>query len=159
MQEFTYQIQNGRQYHDDPAGRDKWLRDKPDDYRGIEKHFKPSQRKTDPQLGFYWGLLVPEISKAIQALVWTVTVGHGKATFERKWDRGGDDKKYTDTHDWLKEYAAKIGDKGEYVTLSEQDKEMCRKFIDNVMWICDHWFKMDIEKLKEKRPEREAEDD
>lgn len=152
MQEFTYTIHKGRLFYDDPLGRYKWIELKPDDYRGIEKHFRPSQRKTDPQLGFYWGLLVPEISKSAIALGWTVTIGRGRAVFERKWDHGGDDKRYTDTHDFLKKYAARIGDKGEYVTLSEQDKEMCRKFIDNVMWIADHWFKMDIEKLKEKRP-------
>ena len=149
--EFSYTIKQHQQIFDDPNARQQFFAKKPDDYRGFESHHKPRQAKSNPQLGYYWGLLVPEISKALIALGWTVTVGDKKPV-ERKWDRGGDDKKYSDTHDWLKENAAQIGDEGEYVTLSEQDLDECRKFIDNVLWICEHWLVMNIEKLEAKRP-------
>ena len=149
--DFGYMTHKGVVLYDDPVGRMDYLAGKKDGFRGVERHTAPSQAKTDPQLGFYWGLLVPLITKAINGHGWTITIGKGKAQFERMYTDN-------DTHVWLKEFAAKIGEEGEYVTLSEQDKEMCRKYIDNVMWIMDHWFKMDIEAIKKKRPEREAED-
>ena len=152
MPEFGYMTIKGRQVYDDPDARRKFLAKKPDDYRGFEKHRGIKRAKSDPQLGYYWGLLAPEVSKALIALGWTVTIGKGKTAFERLWDRGGDDKQYTDTHEWLKKNAARIGEQGEYVTLSEQDLDECRKFIDNVIWICEHWLNMDKEKLEAKRP-------
>ena len=151
MPEYGYMIINGQQVYDEPDKRRKFLAKKPNDYRGFEKHRGVYRAKSSPQLGWYWGLLAPETSKALIALGWTVTVGNKKPV-ERKWDRGGDDKKYNDTHDWLKENAAKIGEQGEYVTLSEQDMDECRKFLDNVLWICEHWLDMNVKKLKAKRP-------
>ena len=145
MPEYGYSIIKGQQVYDDPKARRKFLDGKPDDYRGFEKHRKPRQSKTNPQLGYYWGLLVLEVTKALQELGWTVTVGKGKTAFDREWDAG-------DTHLWLKKNAAKIGDDGEEVTLSEQDLEECCKFITNVLWICEHWLKMNMEELKAKRP-------
>ena len=156
MPEFGYMIIKGQQVYDDPQARQKFLVKKPDDFRGFEKHTKPLRAKSNPQLGYYWGLLVSEVSKELIKLGWTVTVGKGKSSFERRWDHGGDDKRYTDTHDWLKENAAKIGDQGEYVTLSEQDLDECRKFIDNVIWICEHWLSMNKEELEAKRPKIEV---
>ncbi len=150
--EFGYTITQGQQVYDDYGARQKFLLKKPNGFRGFEKHRGIARAKSIPQLGWYWGLLVIEASKALRALGWTVTIGRGKTAVERIWDRDGDDKKYTDTHDWLKENAAQIGGQGEYVTLSEQDMDECRKFLDNVMWICEHWLKMDIEKLEAKRP-------
>lgn len=159
MAEFGYMIINRQQVYDDPQARQKFLSKKPDDFRGFEKHTKPARAKSDSQLGYYWGLLVGEVSKELIKLGWTVAIGDsssGVGNFERLWDHGGDDKKYTDTHDWLKKNAARIGDEGEYVTLSEQDLDECRKFIDNVLWICEHWLtKMNMEKLKAKRPKLE----
>ena len=151
MNDFGYMIINGQQVYDEPSKRREFLAKKPSDYRGFEKHRGVCRAKSGPQLGYYWGLLAPEVSKALIGLGWTVTVGEKKPV-ERKWDRGGDDKKYKDTHDWLKENAAKIGGEGEYVTLSEQDLDECKKFIGNVLWICEHWLRMNIKALKEKRP-------
>lgn len=157
MPEYGYTIIKGQQVYDDPRARQVFLEKKPDDYRGFEKHRKPRQSKTNPQLGYYWGLLVPEISKAIIDLGWTVSrnlvIKETPFIREAVWDRDGDDKLFTDTHQFLKKEAAKIGDDGEYVTLSEQDIEECSKFITNVLYICEHWLDMNIEALKAKRPE------
>ena len=144
MPEFGYSIFKGQQVYDDPEARQKFLAKKPDDYRGFEKHRKPRQSKTNPQLGYYWGLLVLEVTRELQALGWTVVLGKG-TTFERKWTK-------EDSHEWLKCVAARVGDDGEEVTLSEHDIEQCSKFITNVLWICEHWLKMDVEKLKAKQP-------
>ena len=156
MPEFGYSIVNSQQVYDDPEARRKFLDKKPDDYRGFEKHRKPRQSKSNPQLGYYWGLLVPEISKAIIALGWTVTrkLLIGGHVYEREaiWDRDGDDKLFTDTHAFLKKDGARIGDDGEYVTLSEQDIEECTKFISNVLYICEHWLNMNMKALKAKQP-------
>ena len=156
MPEFSYSVTKGQQVYDDPDARRKFLAKKPDDYRGFEKHRKPRQNKSNPQLGYYWGLLVPEISKAIIHLGWTVDrillIQGVKFKRQAKWDRNGEDKLFTDTHEFLKKDGARIGDDGEYVTLSEQDIEECSKFINNVLYICEHWLNMDIEKLKAKQP-------
>lgn len=152
MPEYGYVIVNGQQVYDDPDARRKFLAKKPDDFRGFEKHRGLSRAKSGGQLGWYWGLLLPEISKTLIALGWTVSKGRGENEVICIWDRGGDDKEYTDTHDWLKKNAARIGDQGEYVTLSDQDMDECRRFLDNVMWICEHWLKMDVVKLEAKRP-------
>ena len=149
MPEYGYTVIKRQIIYDDPEARRKFLDGKPDDYRGFEKHRKPHQSKTNPQLGYYFGLLVLEVTKALKALGWTVTVGCNKTKFDREWDAA-------DTHLWLKENAAKIGDNGEYVTLSEHDLEQCSKFITNVLWICEHWLKMDIEKLKAKQPKADG---
>ena len=159
MPEYSYEIQKGQIVYDDPDARRKSLAKKIDGYRGFEKHRGIYKAKSGGQLGWYWGVLAPEVSKALIALGWTVTIGKGKTTVDRKWDHGGQDKKYTDTHDWLKENAAQIGGQGEYVTLSDQDMDECRKFLDNVMWICEHWLKMDVEKLEAKRPAKEPENE
>ena len=150
--EFSYQITQGQIVYDDPDRRRKYLAKKTDGYRGFEKHRGVFRAKSAAQLGWYWGLLVPEISKSLIALGWTVSKGRGKTKVIQIWDRNGQDKKYTDTHDWLKENAAQIGDQGEKVTLSEQDMDECRKFLDNVMWICEHWLKMNVDELEAKRP-------
>jgi hypothetical protein len=145
MPEFSYEIIKGQQIYDDPKSRQKFLGKKPDDYRGFELHKRPKQSKTNPQIGYYWGLLVPQITVVLVDLGWTTAVGKGKALFDREWNKD-------DTHFWLKEYGAKIGDSGEHVTLSEQDIEECSKFITNVLWICEYWLKMDVEKLRAKQP-------
>ena len=149
--DFGYMTHKGVVLYDDPVGRMDYLAGKKDGFRGVERHTAPSQAKTDPQLGFYWGLLVPEIRNETEAIGWTVTMKFGRGTTERYWTK-------EEVHEWLKIHCAKIGEEGECVTLSEQDKEMCRKYIDNVVWAADNWFKMDIEAIKKKRPEREAED-
>ncbi|HDZ86387.1 hypothetical protein LCGC14_0619240 [marine sediment metagenome] len=145
MPEYGYTVIKKQIIYDDPKARRKFLSGKPDDYRGFEKHRKPHQSKSNPQLGYYWGLLVLEVTKALKALGWTVTVGRHRTSFEREWNQD-------DTHEWLKHNGARVGDAGENVTLSEHDLEQCSKFITNVLWICEHWLKMDIEKLKAKQP-------
>jgi hypothetical protein len=145
MPEFSYEITKGQLIYDDPKARQKFLDKKPDGYRGFELHKKPKQSKTNPQVAYYWGLLVPQITLELVSIGWTTAVGAGDACFEREWNKD-------DTHFWLKENGARIGDSGEYVTLSDQDIEECSKFITNVLWICDKWLSMDVEKLKAKQP-------
>ncbi len=113
---------------------------------------KSKDPKTRKQLGYYWGLLVPEISKALIALGWTVTVGQDGHEFQRIWDHDGDDTKYTDTHDWLKEHASKIGGDGQHVTLSCQDLIECKRFIENVKFICGEWLNMNMTELEARQP-------
>jgi len=156
MPEYGYEIIKGQQIYDDPQALQKFVTSKVDGYRGFERHRGVPQDKSGGQLGWYWGLLAPEISKSMIALGWTVTkkfvINGAVHEKEYPWDGKGDDKKFTDTHKFLKDNAARIGDTGEYVTLSKQDKEECRKFLENVLWICEHWLRMNMEALKAKRP-------
>jgi hypothetical protein len=144
--EFGYTLYNGQVIYDEPDTRRKFLEKKPHEYRGFEKHRSP-KGKSNPQIRYYWGLLIPEVTKALQELGWTVTIGVRKS-FERPWTKD-------DTHEWLKVHAAKVGDDGENVTLSEHDLEQCSKFITNVLWICERWLNMDVDKLKAKQPKGE----
>ena len=161
MPEYGYAITKGQKVYDDPHAVQKFITGKPDGYRGFEKHRGIPQDKSGGQLGWYWGLLAPEISKAMIALGWTVTkkfvvkgIVHEK---EYPWDGKGDDKKFTDTHKFLKEHAARIGGQGEYVTLSKQDKDECRRFLENVLWICGEWLNMNVEELRARQPAIEGE--
>jgi hypothetical protein len=143
--EFSYVICNGQQVYDDPESRRKFFAKKTDDFRGYESHRKESRAKSNPQLGYYWGLLNPEITKQLNAEGWTITVGHGEHSFEREYTE-------KDTHEWLKKYAANLGEGGSYVTLSEQDEYECSMFITNVLRIAERWLKMNREALEAKRP-------
>jgi len=144
--QFSYEIKQGRQIFDEPLARRRFLASKPDGFRGFESHHKPRQAKSNPQLGYYWGLLVPEITKQLKADGWTITVGIEEHTFER-------DYTLNDTHEWLKEYCAKVGHDGVYITLSEQNQELCSMYIDNVLWLAEHWLRMDRKALEARRPE------
>lgn len=145
IKEFSYEVIRGQQCFDDPIARTKYLSGKPDGYRGLERHRTPHGAKSNPQLGYYWGLLIVEITKELNELGWTITLGTGETSFERPYTKD-------DTHEWLKEYCAKLDDDGKYVTLSEQDKYLCSKYIDNVLWVANRWLSMDREKLEAKRP-------
>lgn len=143
--EFSYVVKQGRQTFDDPAAREQFLAKKPDGHRGFESHHRPRQSKSNPQLGYYWGFLVEEITKELIRQGFTITMNMGEHTFERYYTR-------LDTHDFLKGHCAKVGDDGVFVTLSEQDQELCRRYIDNVLWLAGHWLSMDREKLESKKP-------
>lgn len=146
MPEFSYEIKQGQQVFDDFHARQLFLTKKPEGYRGFESHRKPRQAKSNPQLGYYWGLLVGEIQKELKHIGWTITLGQGVSSFERYYTKD-------DTHEWLKEHCAKVGDDGVFITLSEQDQELCSRYINNVLWIAEHWLLMDIKELEAKRPE------
>jgi len=145
IKEFSYEVRQGRQYFDDPKARTVYLAGKLDGYRGIERHRTPHRAKSNEQLGYYWGFLLVEITKELNELGWTVTLGKGKFAFERPYTT-------QDTHEWLKKHCAKIDDDGNHVTLSKQDKYLCSKYIDNVLWVAEYWLLMDIKKLEAKRP-------
>ena len=149
MPEFSYQIIKGCQCYDDARKRAKCITDKPDGYRGIEKHRTPHGAKSNQQLGYYWGFLVIEITKELKELGWTITLGDGDNAFERYYTK-------EDTHAWLKQHCAKIDDEGVYITLSKQDKYLCSKYIDNVLWVAEHWLSMNREELESKRPKLKA---
>jgi len=146
IKEFSYEVRNGRQYFDDPQAREKYIASKPNGYRGIERHRTPYGAKSNEQLGYYWGFLVLEITKELKRLGWTISLGKGETAFERYYTK-------EDTHEWLKKHCAKIDDDGVYITLSKQDKFLCSKYIDNVLWVAEHWLLMDRKKLEAKRPE------
>jgi len=124
--EFSYEIKQGQPVYDDFCGRQDFFTKKPDGYRGFEKHHKPRQSKSNPQLGYYWGLLIPEIVKQLEKDEITISTSFEGRIVERYYDRD-------DTHKMLKGYCAKVGNDGVFVTLSEQDQELCSRYIDHVV--------------------------
>jgi len=146
MSEFTYDIKNGQSIYDDPASRQRYLDKKPDGSRGIEKHRTPKGAKSDPQLGYYWGFLLIQITAELKRQGFTKTLNLGKHSVEQYYTKD-------DAHEFLKEHCAKIGDDGQYVTLSAQDRYLCSKYLDNVIWVAEHWLGMDRDALEAKRPE------
>ena len=109
-------------------------------------------RKTKEQIGYYWGLLLPEIHD--QYLCDGMTVGvcvpnvliNGKPMFiERK-------PTMDDSHELNKDICGLVGVDGERMDVRDMDKNSARKFIDNVI---DHAvvnLSMNGEELKARRP-------
>lgn len=97
--------------------------------------------KTQEQLGYYWGLLLPEIHKQLQADGFTVPI---KAFgIERDIPITKDE-----THELLTALCGFVGEDGKHLRLSEMDKIQTIKFVDNVLEFAISNLEMNEEKLK-----------
>ncbi len=113
---------------------------------------KAKDRKTKEQLGYYWGLLLPETHDQYLRDGMTVTVEvskikvHGKPLHvERK-------PTMDDSHELNKDICALIGDNGAWMNVREMDKQQVRKFIDNVLNHASQNLLMNGEELEARRP-------
>ena len=100
--------------------------------------------KTAEQLGYYWGLLLPEIHAQLKADGHTVTVTACGITREVPITREA-------SHEIITELCGRIGKDGELMRLSECDLIHCIAFINNVLDFAGE-LAMDTEKLRAQRP-------
>lgn len=146
---FTGIKTNGQLLYDDPMRRQwyikRYLKDG-DRFRDNLKKAAPT--KTSPQLGYYYGLLLPELHQQNLRDGVTVTVRLGPVEVER-------DPTEDDSHAILKDICALVGDDGVRMDVGDMDEWQMSKFIDNVL--CHAAQRgMNLEALEAKRPERET---
>ena len=115
----------------------------------VNKHPDP---KTREQLGYYWGLLVPEITKQLEADGHTITIRAFKnVTAERKYTE-------LDVHELLTSICNHVGPDGALMRMSDSDMDIHKMMIiiDNVLNFATQSLSMDGDKLKAWRLERDG---
>ncbi len=100
--------------------------------------------KTRQQLGYYWGLLLPEIAAELRRQGQTVSIRLGGVPIEVE-------PTDEDIHEAVTVLCGRVGPRAERRRLSECDLRECMKFIDNVLDLAAQ-LGMDVEKLKAWRP-------
>jgi len=110
---------------------------------------KVKDPKTAQELGYYWGLLVPEICKELNRQGHTITICFNKLTKEVPYD------KYT-THELLTELCGYVGEDGEHQRLSIDDKYDAVRYIDNVLDFAVIDLGMNEENLKAWRMDKDG---
>lgn len=100
--------------------------------------------KTAEQLGYYWGLLVPEICEQLQRDGYTYTIKFQRIEAEIPYNEEV-------THNFLTVLCGHVGHDGEHLRLSDCDKFQTVKFIDNVLNLAGG-LNMNMDELKARRP-------
>ena len=111
----------------------------------IGKHADP---KTAEQLGYYFGLLVPEIMEQLNADKNTITISAFGIHAERPYFK-------EDTHEPLTQLCNHVGKDGALMRLSDDDMSvtLMRIVIDNVLNFATQMLRMNGDKLKAWQPE------
>jgi hypothetical protein len=143
MPEYAGKIENGRMSFTTPdlinkwAGKhnNQWFRGK---FEIIGESVDP---KTREQLGFYWGLLVDEITKELNQQGHTTHIKFNGLVREIPY--------VTDTtHEMLTALCGNVGKDGASLRLSEMNLVQTLKFIDNVIEFAVAYLGMNEERLK-----------
>lgn len=142
---FTGIKQQGQLLFDDLQGRQRYL-DKIQDGQRFKEDIRPIKHKTNPQLGYYYGLLLPEIHRQhLDMGVLSQTWIPGVSNFERI-------PIEPDTHEFLKDMCGRVGPEGERLDLADMDQYQLSKFIDNVLFHATHNLGMNGAALEAQRP-------
>lgn len=113
---------------------------------------KHKDRKTREQLGYYWGLLLPEIHDQYLREGFTVTVKVARIKIGNQVLQVDRKPTMDDSHELNKDVCGLIGDNGDRMNVRDMGKYEVRKFIDNVIDHAVQNLKMNGEELKAKRP-------
>ncbi len=111
--------------------------------RWVRETLKPIQAanpKTQYQLGYYWGLLLPEIADELRRQGQTITLRLGGRPVEII-------PTDEDVHEAVTQLCGRIGPNAEPKRLSECDLHDCIRWIDNVLDLAA-MLGMDVERLK-----------
>ena len=98
--------------------------------------------KTQAQLGYYWGFLVPLIVKQCNEDGQTMSGHIGPYPVQREWED-------TSMHEELTKFCGMIGDNGKLLRLSECGLVDCIKFIDHAEIVAIQ-IGIDVDALKKK---------
>lgn len=107
---------------------------------------KDADPKTAAQLGYYWGLLLPEITKQLIAEGHTMPVRAFGIEKDIPFNQDA-------THELLTALCGHVGSEGKHLRLSECGKHETIKFIDNVIEFAVANLGMNEAKLAAWRPE------
>lgn len=113
---------------------------------------KHKDRKTKEQLGYYWGLLLPEIHDQYLRDGYSVTVKVAKIVIAGKILQVVRKPAMDDSHELNKDICGLVGKDGDRMDVRDMDKNEVRKFIDNVLDHAVMNLNMNGEALKAKRP-------
>lgn len=147
MPDFTFQKHDGKFVFDDPEGRRKCMEKFKDGDRGKES-IRKVREKSGSQLGYYRGLLLPEIHKEYLALGITVVLKLGERLIERP-------PTEADSHIMIKDICANVGVDGKRMDCGDMTMHEKSKFIDNVLYHATNDLNMNGAALEAKRPGRE----
>lgn len=92
----------------------------------LEPISKNPNPKTAEQLGYYWGLLVIEITEQLNTEGLTIPVRAFNLEYDRPYFKN-------DTHELLTQLCGRIGVNGALIRVSEMGKFEMMKFLDNVL--------------------------
>lgn len=131
MPQYTAKVKTGHLEYTRPDLVEKWLAKNEGQWVRISlslvnKHPSPKSRE---QLGIYWGLFVPEITKQLRADGHTITISAFKNVTAERY--------YTDldTHELLTSVCNQVGPNGALMRLSDPDMTVHRMslVLDNVI--------------------------
>jgi len=143
---FTGTKVNGQLLYDDPTGRARYIkRYLRDGQRFRDQLKRVAPDKTSPQLGYYYGLLLPEIHQQYLRNGMTATVRIRGMTVERI-------PTELDSHEIIKDVCGLVGDDGQRLDVGDMDEYQMSKFIDNVLWHAINDLEMNGKELEAKRP-------
>ena len=149
MPTFHGQIKNGRLKCTTPGDLQKWLNRNPDEWwRGNFKIIGGGRhKKTRPQLGYYCGLLVPEILKELNSQGHTVKIEIDGLKFEIPHNKDT-------THALLTAICSRVGDDGDVMRMSDDDMtvERMMRRIDNVIDFAVNSLSMNAKALEARKP-------
>ena len=126
----------------------EYLKKKPGEfYRvSLESAYKSRKKnpKTSAQLGYYWGLLLPEIHKQLVSDGHTITIKFGTVEKEVIIPIEA-------SHEAVTALCGNIGENGSHLRLSDCELPECVRFIDNVLDLASQ-LRMNVDELKAVRP-------
>lgn len=112
-------------------------------------------RKTAEQLGFHYGLLLPEIHEQYLREGMTVTVIVPGIRVKGKPMLVNRKPTQADSHEVIKDICGLVGESGERMDMRDMGKYDVMKFIDNELFHATHDLLMDGAKLEAKRPKKD----
>jgi len=147
MPKYYGQILNGKPAYNQPDLYAKWCEKNEGLFFETKLSVvgKTKDPKSSAQLGYYWGLLLPEIHQQLLAEGFTVPI----AAF-------GIEKEIPitkdDAHEILTALCGRVGEDGQAKRLSEMNFLETMRFIDNVLKFAIAHLGMNGEALKARRP-------
>ncbi len=153
MPEYTGIIKDKALKNTRPELLEKWIAKNDGEWFRLKLSLvnKYPDPKTREQLGYYWGLLVPEITKQLESDGHTITISAFKnVTAERKYTE-------LDTHELLTSICNHVGPNGALMRMSDPDMNIRRMMmiIDNVLNFATQSLSMNGDDLRAWRPELE----
>ncbi|MHC4121981.1 MAG: hypothetical protein ACYSSI_00275 [Planctomycetota bacterium] len=143
---FTGLKTKGQLLYDDPVHRDRYIKRYLKDGERFRENLKrAAPAKTSPQLGYYYGLLRPEIHQQYLRNGMTATVRMHRLIVERPLTED-------DSHAIIKDVCGLVGDDGKRMDVGDMDEWQMSKFIDNCLFHAVNDLGMNGEKLEAKRP-------
>lgn len=145
--DFTAIKKDGKLNFDDPQGWHKYISALKEEQRLVICVKKCGDPKTSAQLGYYYGLLLPEITKELKAQGITRQFNFFGLEINKPYSQD-------ETHELLKQLCGSLFRGGRKLDVKDMDEITMRDWLDWVLNFASDSLKMNYEALLAKRPER-----